>query len=158
MSTEPIASFFVEGKPHPQGSKTPVFRGGKIILIEGKGSGPQLHKQWRAAVSDATDAYMLKNGMQEIPGIVRVELRFKIEKPKSKHRRLRAVSVRPDIDKLARAVLDGITALRDTTGIIPDDSHVVQLYAEKFYALPGEPSGVQIDIFDIDHLRLSPEE
>lgn len=157
MSTKPIASFFVEGKPHPQGSKTPVFRGGKIILLEGKGNGMQLHKEWRAAVSDATDAYMLETGLEEIPGIVRVELRFKIQKPKSKHRRLRAVNVRPDIDKLARAVLDGITALRDTTGIIPDDSHVVQLYAEKFYALPDEPTGVQIDIYDIEHLRLDPE-
>jgi len=157
MSTEPIASFFVEGKPHPQGSKTPVFRGGKIILLEGKGNGVQLHKQWRAAVSDTTDAYMRETGIEEIPGIVRVELRFKIQKPKSKHRRLRAVNVRPDIDKLARAVLDGITALRDTTGIIPDDSHVVQLYAEKFYALPDETTGVQIDIYDIEHLRLAPE-
>jgi Holliday junction resolvase RusA-like endonuclease len=158
MSSAPIASFFVEGKPHPQGSKTPVFRGGKIILIEGKGNGTQLHKKWREAVSCTTEEYMKQNGIEEHSGIVRVELRFKIEKPKSKHKRVRAVSVRPDIDKLARAVLDGITSLKESHGIIPDDSHVVQLYAEKFYAYDGEATGVQIDIFDIEELRLDPEE
>jgi Holliday junction resolvase RusA-like endonuclease len=157
MSSEPVASYFVEGKPHPQGSKTPVFRGGKIILIEGKGSGPKLHKEWRTAVSDTTEKYMDDNNIEEIQNIVRVELRFKMDKPRSKHKRLRAVSVRPDIDKLARAVLDGMTSLRETRGIIPDDSRVVQLYAEKFYVRPDEKTGVQIDVFDIDHLRLDPE-
>lgn len=158
MSSAPIASYFVQGKPHPQGSKTPMVRGGKIYLVEGKGSGIQLHKEWRAAVSNTTEQYVIDNNFEEFPGIVRVELRFKIRKPKTKHKRLRAVNVRPDIDKLARGVLDGITSLHDTKGIIPDDSHVVQLYSEKFYALPDEPSGVQIDVFDIEHLRLDPVE
>ena len=70
-------------------------------------------------------------------GPVRVSLVFFIERPKSVKRE--HPSVRPDIDKLARAVLDGLT----TAGVYSDDSQVVDLTASKVY---GVPAGVAVQV------------
>lgn len=48
---------------------------------------------------------------------------------------------RPDIDKLCRAVLDGLTGV-----VFKDDSQVVSLYALKERALPGESTGAKISV------------
>jgi Holliday junction resolvase RusA-like endonuclease len=151
MPTE-VARFFVEGEARPQGSKTPVRRGTKIILIEGTGSNPARHKAWRSNVADTTRAVMAEESIEELDCAARVELRFKMPRPKSRHKLIRAVTVKPDIDKLVRAVLDGLTS-SDKVGtlILKDDSRVVELYAEKYYHPKDsdEPIGVEIAIFDI---------
>ena len=154
---ELIASYFVEGTPAPQGSKTPIRRGNKIILIEGSGSGTQRHKDWRSAVSEYTATFMKASKVEEIDHIIRVELNFKIRKPKSRPRRMNAVDVRPDIDKLSRAVLDGMTSFQGKHLLLKDDSLVVELYADKYYCEPDEPSGVFISVYDISDKRLRGE-
>lgn len=151
MPTE-VARFFVEGEPRPQGSKTPVRRGAKIILIEGTGSTPARHKAWRNSVVEVSRELMEREGVEELDCAVRVELRFKMPRPKSRHKLIRAVTVKPDIDKLVRAVLDGLTS-SDKVGtlLLRDDSRVVELYAEKYYHPKDsdEPIGVEVAIFDI---------
>lgn len=53
---------------------------------------------------------------------------------------------RPDVDKLLRSTLDGLT----TSGIIKDDSHVVQVQGTKRRATnPKEPTGAFITIKEI---------
>jgi Holliday junction resolvase RusA-like endonuclease len=54
--------------------------------------------------------------------------------------------VRPDIDKLCRAVLDAITM----SGVIHDDAQVVSLFAHKFYETHKETEGVNITVGQFD--------
>jgi Holliday junction resolvase RusA-like endonuclease len=77
---------------------------------------------------------------------VRVEIDFYLPRPSSVKVSKRALPiVPPDVDKLARSVLDGLNQGHDTgkvgDGVIyADDSQVVELLAKKFYAddrLPG---------------------
>lgn len=147
-----ITRFFVEGEPRPQGSKTPVRRGNRVILIEGTGSTPQKHKAWRANVASTAKKVMADEGIEELDCAVRVELNFKMPRPKSRHKLIKAVTVKPDIDKLTRAVLDGITS-SDKVGtlLLRDDSRVVELYAEKYYhpKYSDEPIGVEVVVIDI---------
>lgn len=159
MEGEHIASYFVPGSPHPQGSKTPVVRGGRVFLIEGKGKGNQKWKEWRKVLADVTKQYMKENGIEDqYDSIFRVELQFRIRRPSSRPKRVRAVNVRPDLDKLARAVLDGISTQKDDVRLICDDSRVVELSCEKYYAADDSTPGVQIDVYDLEHLRLWPKE
>jgi Holliday junction resolvase RusA-like endonuclease len=50
--------------------------------------------------------------------------------------------VKPDIDKLTRAILDGLT----DGGLLADDARVVELHITKRYPTPGDPTGVGIDV------------
>lgn len=89
---EKIASYFVEGLPHPQGSKTAVNRGGRIFLIEGKGKGNQLWKEWRKVLAETTQKYMADNGIEgEYDSIFRVELQFHMKRPSSRSKRVREI-------------------------------------------------------------------
>ena len=49
---------------------------------------------------------------------------------------------RPDVDKLARAVLDGLVS----GGVMADDAQVVVLVARKVYASNGEAPGALIEV------------
>jgi Holliday junction resolvase RusA-like endonuclease len=60
-----------------------------------------------------------------------VVLHFHLERPKTV-RRLEP-TVKPDLDKLVRAVLDGITDARAWN----DDSQVIAVWATKSYGVPG---------------------
>lgn len=51
----------------------------------------------------------------------------------------------PDIDKLIRAVLDGITFDKAGRGVLPDDAQVVRLVVDKVY---GPVPGVRIRVSD----------
>lgn len=163
---EPFFTLFVEGAPHPQGSKTPVFRGGKIILIEGKGKGNQRWKDWRKTVSNAVLDKMKELGLEgETESLVGIKLDFLMPRPKSKPKTLRGVAVRPDIDKLARSVLDSIASSKDEERLISDDSRVIELQCSKYYEgeyKDGEyirsPSGVYIEVYDLGDLKLWPKE
>lgn len=87
-------------------------------------------KAWRASIGNT---YKLLNKPQ-IDGAVKVELTFVLIKPKTVKRAY--PFVRPDLDKLCRAVLDGLTDVA-----FKDDQQVTQLVAEKIY---GERAGVFI--------------
>lgn len=131
MSTK--RSVFVPGAPAPQGSKAfKGIRGGKAILIESsKAVGP-----WRERI--ALTAHSHAAGL--LPPPVSVGLEFVMPRPKSAPKRSTPAAIkRPDIDKLARAVLDALTGVW-----LEDDSHVVCLRATKRIALPGELPGVAI--------------
>lgn len=126
MSTRTV---FVPGAPAPQGSKRHVGRG--ILIESSKNVGP-----WRERVALA--AHSNAAGLLDPP--VSVRLDFIMPRPKSapKTKTLAAVK-RPDIDKLARAILDALTDVW-----LRDDSHVVELCATKRLALVDEQPGVTI--------------
>jgi crossover junction endodeoxyribonuclease RusA len=134
-----MISFFVPGKAAPQGSKAfKGIRGGHAILAESsKAVGP-----WRERVALA--AHNAMGGQQLIGGAVTVRLSFVLPRPvATPKRRTPPATKKPDVDKLARAILDAIT---DT--IIADDSQVVDLRASKRLAEIGEAPGVVIRVVE----------
>jgi len=66
-------------------------------------------------------------------GPVSIHLEFLLPKPKSAPKRRRTYATkRPDLDKLARAILDSVTHI-----LIEDDAQVVEITATKDYGQPG---------------------
>ncbi len=143
-----MVSLFIEGDPVPQGSKraVPTKRGLRVI----DQSGAKL-KSWREVIEwEARVAWKDK----PFRSPVGVEIDFYMKRPKShyidkKKGLVRGSaphwhSVRPDIDKLTRAVLDGITG-----AIIYDDSLVVSLSVRKYYS---PTPGVRIQVHHADLL------
>jgi crossover junction endodeoxyribonuclease RusA len=125
----------VRGTPAPQGSKRHVGNGRMVEMS--KAVGP-----WREAIRAETQRAM--NGDKPIGGPVTVLVRLELARPRSHYRTGRNAHLlkdsapeyptgRPDIDKLARAVLDGITM----GGAMLDDAQVVRLTALKLYGQPG---------------------
>lgn len=136
---------WVPGIPAPQGSKRHIG-GGRMVE-----SSKQL-RPWRRAVDAA-----LRAGYDgpTLDGPVIVRLAFWLPRPASEPRTRRTLPVRrPDLDKLARAVLDSMT----TSGAIRDDAVVVRLDLSERYvhperlALPSEPTepGVGIHANGLD--------
>jgi crossover junction endodeoxyribonuclease RusA len=124
---------FVPGRSAPQGSKRHVGRG--ILVESSREVGP-----WRERV--ALFAHNAMHGQQLITGAVTVRLEFVLPRPVSAPKRRTPPAVkRPDVDKLARAILDAVTGV-----IIADDAQVTDLHATKRLAEIGEASGVKIRI------------
>ncbi len=128
-------SFFVPGTPRPQGSKRHVGRG---VMVESS----KYVEDWRHDVKQAAWTYRLQMEPLAVPLSVRLD--FNLPRPKYHYGTNGAVKARyelsrpsskPDIDKLARAVLDAITS----SGLWRDDSLVVDLRASKWFTVndPG---------------------
>jgi Holliday junction resolvase RusA-like endonuclease len=137
-------SFTVFGvDPAPQGSKKYVgtrrtAAGNNIPMIVE--SSPKL-PAWRKAVSDAVIQGMRDSGDDsKFVGAVKVEAVFYLTRRPTVKRDLPTVP--PDVDKLSRSLLDGITAKGQ--GVWGDDSQVVRLEVSKVYAT-GQ-SGVAVTI------------
>ena len=123
-------SFIVEGTPAPQGSKKAYVRGTRAVLVESSKKVPV----WRAQVAAAARAVMGDTEPFTTP--VRVEVVFWMARPASVSEKKRPLpTVYPDIDKLSRALLDGMTKI-----IYRDDALVVDLVASKRYSAVGGAS------------------
>ena len=122
-------AFSVRGDPAPQGSKKGWVVKGRVVMSE---SSKKL-KPWRALVADCLSAAMVAGNLQAIEGPVSVALTFRRRKPKS-YPKLKPTwpITAPDVDKLARAVLDALSGIA-----IRDDAQVVRLLAEKMWGEPG---------------------
>lgn len=132
----------VRGLPAPQGSKRHVGHG--IMVESSKAVGP-----WREAVRTETQRVMKLPGPEgawgvPLAGPLCVRLFFRLSRPKSHYRTGRNAhllrdsapaypAVKPDGDKLERAVWDGLTA----GGAYGDDSQIVQWSGYKVYGQPG---------------------
>lgn len=123
MSDSPLC-VFVRGRPRPQGSKR-IVRGRMIESSRG-------HAAWRRALAmSLLAARQEAGGDWPITGAAKVSMVFY----------LRRVTARPDIDKLARAVLDALVE----AGIIADDGQVVGLKADKTRAIDTEGVYVAVE-------------
>ena len=129
-------TFAVEGVPRPQGSLTPwADRNGKAHVTHGLVS-----QRWRLLVHDTA-----VEQWQRVPltGPVGIRLLFRMPE------RLRDFTGgyptgSPDVDKLARCVLDGLTGV-----VYVDDAQVVRLMADKCYArAPYSVPGVVVTVDD----------
>lgn len=122
-------AFFVRGRPVPQGSMKFVRPG---VMIHSRSQDLAL---WRADIARNAELF----GFKPIASAVKVELDFVMSRPKSSKRAF--PSVKPDLDKLIRAVLDGLTGVA-----FEDDSQVILIQSSKTY---GENQGVWIRIEQI---------
>jgi crossover junction endodeoxyribonuclease RusA len=125
----------VAGIPAPQGSKRHV--GGGRMVEASRAVGP-----WREAVRAETQRAIADWPVACLLPVT-VEITFRLPRPKSAPRHVTRPAKRPDLDKLCRAVLDGLVA----GGAIADDGQVVCLYAEKEFATPDYPPGCSIYIW-----------
>lgn len=116
-----LAAFEILGVPAPQGSKTRMPSG---AVIEGSSdTGRAKHKSWRAAVVET--ARELAPPGEPFDGALQLSVEFRMPMPKSRPKRVRDAgkwpsSVKPDIDKLLRGLLDGLEA----GGLIAGDSRI----------------------------------
>jgi Holliday junction resolvase RusA-like endonuclease len=112
----------VYGVPAPQGSKNPMRNRstGKLFTQE---VSPNL-LPWRQDVKYAAEAVLTEAGRpQPFAGAVVMRMVFSFARPVSVKRHKRPwPSVYPDLDKLARGVLDALKA----AGVIKDDCLVVE--------------------------------
>lgn len=128
----------IDGDPAPQGSKSGFVNPstGKVRMVEKS----KRLKPWRATVAAAVRDAL--DGAPPLDGPIEVDLVFYLPRGKTVRRLLPTVT--PDIDKLTRAVLDGLGA-KHGGGAIADDARVVDLHVRKRYADDCAP-GVVIKV------------
>ena len=119
---------FIEGTPIPQGSKS-ISRSGHMYE-----SNPR-HKAWRDTMQTELKTWVESYGdtWEPLDGPLEASVTFWMPKPlrpKFGH-----PAVKPDADKLQRALGDALTA----TNVIVDDARIVTWHARKRYSLiaPG---------------------
>lgn len=137
--------FTVEGKPVPQGSKRAFAHRttGKPVLVD---DNAKALREWRRAVKKVAELHA-SSWLRQAP--LEVRLLFMIG-PAPKHKTDGDwAPVVPDIDKLTRAALDGLTDGK----VLVDDAQVVRLYVEKRYGGPG----MRVVIRDTAHVYHAPD-
>lgn len=171
MSDERLLIFDVDGKPEPQGSATafvpldsrgfPMARGGRkpdgsyrkgSVIVNVTSDNPGL-KKWRQRV-EAAAREAWGDGRPVLEGVsLAVEAHFFLERPNEwgtgRNERYLKGSARaapvviPDVDKLLRAALDGMSGV-----VYKDDALVTRAVTEKHYAVPdgSEHQGVGVTI------------
>lgn len=124
---------FVPGRPAPQGSKT--HKGKGVMVESSKALAP-----WRTTVAwHAAQAYR----SAPLAGALRLDVEFVWPRPKSlpKRKPTPPMTTKPDVDKLARGVMDALTGV-----VWRDDSQVIDLHPTKRYAELDERPGAHIKV------------
>lgn len=111
--------FTIPGIPRPQGSKKHVGNG---IMVESS----KFVANWRSLVSLTARNAMHGLQVARKPLVVSIGVEFVFDRPQSHYSKsgLRSIAAtghtsRPDVDKLLRALLDGMTSI-----VFQDDSQV----------------------------------
>jgi len=132
--------FKVLGVPVPQGSMTCICQHGQPRMFP---NNKEIGK-WRTKVAQASRDVQV-TWTRDTP--LMVVLTFML--PPTQTKRDGWHIVKPDVDKLVRGVLDGMTILKDGRfkgrGVLHDDCQVVRLVVDKVY---GDEAGVSITVCD----------
>lgn len=123
-----MKSFFIPGTPIPQGSMKII--GKRMIHTRQR----DLYA-WREAVGQAA----MGAGIQPLEGNVTINAWFYLQRKKSVTRD--HPNVRPDLDKLTRAILDALTGIA-----YKDDSQVTRINVSKEYAKDLDSIGVCVTV------------
>lgn len=120
----------IEGRAQPQGSaKAFAFRRADGRLGANVVSDNPRLKDWRTTVALAA-RIAIGPGRQAYGGAVEIAAVFELPRPARCDRDY--PTVRPDLDKLARGILDALTGL-----VYVDDAQVIALTVRKLYAAAG---------------------
>jgi len=128
-------SFFVAGNPVPKGSFRAFNNGGRPVITN---NNPKT-KDWEMRIAHEAQAN-IGNWPPCCERAVTINLKFVMPLPKSA-KPGKDHTKRPDLDKLVRACLDGITGI-----LIKDDSQVIGINAFKKYEDAESPPGLTITI------------
>ena len=130
-------SFSVSGKPQPQGSVRAFMPKGwtRPVLT----SDNKTLKPWRKEVAKAASAAM--GAAQPSEKAIGVAITFRFVRPKSVKKSVEFKLTKPDVDKLARGILDSLTGV-----CFKDDSQVVKLLAVKGFS---DSDGADIRVFEM---------
>jgi len=126
-----VVTFRVDGLPVAQGSVRAFVAGGRAVVTYGRGG---TLGSWRQAI--AARAADQLGDRPPVDGPVRVVARFGLRRPRSHYgargilprHASELVTTAPDLDKLARALLDALTGV-----VYRDDRQVVELVLAKRY-------------------------
>jgi len=121
-----VITFTAYGIPAPQGSTKAFMRRGMkhpVVVADCARTKP-----WRQAIVDASRDALEHHAI--FAGPVEVFVVFYLPRPKSAPRRVTEPATKPDLDKLARALFDALSA----AGVWRDDSQVVHVHARKAFA------------------------
>lgn len=147
-----MGSVFIAGKPATKGSFRAVAKG--VVVSDCKRTKP-----WQREISAAIRCV----ASEPLTGAVKLELEFRFHRPKSHFvngdgQRLKADvthnhASKPDVDKLTRAAMDGLTG-----ALYVDDSQVTVAHVAKVY-LPtrDDDEGVLIRWDVLDDAEAQPE-
>lgn len=126
--------FTIEGVPVQQGSKTAFVVGKRAVVTD---QNAKTLRPWRASVAEQSEVAALM--FEQFTGPLEITLDFFM--PRGSTVKRARPEVTPDLDKLVRAVLDGIT----DSEVWRDDAQVVDLHAREWYADDRKP-GVDVVI------------
>lgn len=126
-------TFRVASVPVPKGSMRAFVRGGRPILTSDNVG----LKGWEGVVRHQAQQHV----HALVPGAVSVGLAFILPRPPSLPKRVAQHLKKPDLDKLARAVLDALTGVA-----FADDAQVTHLGCTKRYQEPTEQPGVVVTV------------
>lgn len=124
-------------EPAPQGSMNALIVRGRAIVVPD--NAPKL-KTWRRHVSEAAKSAALAAGWYPFDGPTEVVVHVYLPRPKSTPARILWPFRKPDVDKLARAILDALSP-----DAIVDDARIVHLDVWKHYA-DERPVGATIRV------------
>lgn len=143
-------SFFVPGEPITEGSTRAFTSGQRVVVTHDRGRELDL---WRLKVAHAAQAAAQDAGWEpRYDGPVAVTAAFFLPRPKSAKKRL-VPHVKPDLDKLIRAVGDALAPYKQP-GVLKDDSRIVTWRATKDYD-DAYKSGALIYVSRVDEEGLS---
>lgn len=162
--SERLLALWIPGTPVAQGSMTamvpqhpktkqPYRRQGGGIVVNVKASNDATLKPWRAAINKAASEAFGTDIITE--GSLAVEADFYLKRREGdwgtgknaavlKPHAEAAPAQDPDVDKLLRALLDGLTG-----AVFADDNLVTRAIAQKNYAVPqagGDGQGVFVEV------------
>lgn len=139
-------SFEVLGTAQPKGSTSAFIQQDKAGRMHSRvtSANPQL-KAWQMAV--AWQALISVRDAGLFTGPVALSLSFHLPRPRSLAKTITCHTRKPDLDKLIRAVKDGLTG-----ACYHDDAQVVCIVAFKHYAPLCDPPYVRITVSDYSDL------
>ena len=130
-----MIEFYIEGRAAPKGSRNSARskKTGRIYTYPAS----RFEQPWVEHVRDTTREHARHHGT--LPEPYALELTFALPAParKVKHQDW---PTRHDVDKLARAVVDGLVK----GGLLSDDRHLLELICRKRYVSDGEQPGVWV--------------
>jgi crossover junction endodeoxyribonuclease RusA len=139
--------FVVFGTAVPKGSMKAFYvkKLGRAIVTHDNTA----TKPWAQQVTGS--ALAARNAQQPLEGAISVELGFYLPRPKSLAKKAVAHLKKPDIDKLARNVIDALTGV-----LFVDDAQVIRLDAWKTYAggHADHPDGVPRAVISVRDLAV----
>lgn len=140
-------SFFVPGEPITEGSVRTFTSGQRTIVTHDRG---RKLEWWRIRVAHAAKRAAKRAGWEpRHDGPVAVTATFLLPRPKSVPKTRIRPHVKPDLDKLARAIGDALAPYK-RPGVLRDDSRIVEWHTSKQYACVPTMVGAIITVSTVD--------